>query len=164
MVKWWHLLAIPICGVALWELGMLSVHQLTRLELYDQAEKYARERNKPFLVVGKPMGMYGCGDVNLDIRPSKECPVFVQADVEDLYMFKDKQFGSVFASHVLEHVYDIEKAFKELDRIADKTYIAHPFWYSLQKYIPYDHKWIIYSAPPVTEYIEYRPIAGRNLQ
>ena len=160
-VKWWHWYAIPVGGFILWELGMNSVHNQNRIDLFHQAENYARQKNKPFLVVGRPMGMYGCGDVMLDIQQTNECPVSVKADVQNLSMFKDKQFGSVFASHVLEHVDDIELAFQELNRVADKVFITHPFWYSITKYFPFDHKWIIYSAPPVTEYLKYRPIVGR---
>ena len=139
-----------------------------RLVKYRQAEAYAMSVGKPLLVVGNPYGNYPCGDVTVDIKPNDECPVMIRADICDLSMFDDKSFGSVFASHVLEHVEDIENGFRELCRVADKVFISYPFPHSLSVYALGDsclgfsgHLWKIYSAPPETEYIEYRRILFR---
>jgi len=126
--------------------------------VYRAAEYYASKVGKPMLVVGAPKGAHGCGDMNIDIVDSNECPSFIQADVEDLYMFHDTQFGSCFCGHVLEHVNDIEKAFNEMNRVSDKVFIAHPPWHSLTAYLDPTHKWIIYSAPPISDYLEYKKI------
>ena len=40
--------------------------------------------------------------------------------------FKDKEFNSVIASHVIEHVEDFEYFIKELERISSKGYIELP--------------------------------------
>jgi len=152
-----------VAGIAVHEILMGFKQISDRHRLYDDAEQYARSVGKPLLVVGHPKGEHGCGDVNIDIANGHiaECPSFIQADVEDMHIFMDKQFGSVFVGHVLEHVNDIEKAFIELCRVADKVFIAYPDWYSVTAYLASDHKWLILSAPPKTEYVEYRQIRRR---
>jgi len=146
------------------ELKNLEDLRKDRTKLYAEAEKYAMENGKKFLVAGTPFfdnrWYHECGDVNVDINWSP-CENFIQADIQNLHMFKDKEFGSVFASHVLEHVDDIEKAFQELNRVADKVFVAYPNPKYMSRYFPFDHKWIIYSAPPETDYLEYRRINGR---
>lgn len=89
----------------------------------------------------------GCGneiipevDVYLDLYPnnSKERKAkpgnikipknkkFVIGSVENMYMFKNKQFSFVFANHVLEHLDCPEKACAELQRVADAGIIRTP--------------------------------------
>jgi hypothetical protein len=146
-----------VLGIVGYE-GMMSTKQMAdRKRLYDEAESYARSVGKPFLVVGHPKGRHGCGDISVDIVDGMitECPTFIQANIENMDMFENKQFGSIFVGHVLEHVDDIEKAFFELCRVADKVFIAYPDWYSLTAYLAPDHKWLILSAPPKTDYVEY---------
>ena len=85
--------------------------------------------------LGKPLLNAGCGiwywraitesDVNLD-ETSRNVPNFVLGTVEDMSMFKDKEFGAVFCSHVLEHVKDLGKARLELERVADYQFIITP--------------------------------------
>jgi hypothetical protein len=87
--------------------------------------------------LGKPLLNAGCGgpekflralensDVNLDVIP-REVPNFVLGSIEDLSMFRNKQFGAVFCSHVLEHVQNLEKAKSELDRVSDYQYYITP--------------------------------------
>jgi SAM-dependent methyltransferase len=50
---------------------------------------------------------------------------FVKLDNKNL-PFKDKEFDFVIASHVMEHVEDIEYFIKELERISYKGYIELP--------------------------------------
>jgi len=144
-------------GAVVHEVIMWFKQMNDRRVLYDSAEKHARLVGKPLLVVGHPRGRHGCGDINIDIANGHitECPSFIQVDVEDLHIFMDKQFGSVFVSHVLEHVDDIEKAFAELCRVADKVFVAYPDWYAFGAYLYPGHKWLILSAPPKTEYVKY---------
>lgn len=136
--------------------GMLK----DRLVKYEMALDYAVSVGKPLLVVGNPYGHYPCGDVTVDIKTNDECPVMVDADICDLSLFEDNYFGSVFASHVLEHVEDIEQGFSELCRVADKVFIAYPFPHCFCVYC-LGHIWKIYSAPPETDYLEYRRILFR---
>ena len=85
--------------------------------------------------LGKPLLNAGCGssywrgimesDVNLDSK-LRNVPRFVLGSVEGMSMFYDKQFGAVFCSHVLEHVYDLARAKAELARVADYQYIITP--------------------------------------
>lgn len=146
-----------VFGVVAHEALMWHKQLADRNRLYSDAECYASSVGKPLLVVGHPRGRHGCGDVNIDVTNGyiAECPSFIQVDVEDLHIFRYKQFGSVFVGHVLEHVDDIEKAFAELCRVADKVFVAYPDWYSLTAYLSPGHKWLILSAPPKTEYVEY---------
>jgi ubiquinone/menaquinone biosynthesis C-methylase UbiE len=55
---------------------------------------------------------------NLDIQ-------FVNGDGEDL-PFEDKEFDLVVASHVVEHLPDLEKGLNEIKRVSDKAVIAVP--------------------------------------
>lgn len=51
---------------------------------------------------------------------------FVQAPLEDLSAFKDKEFDYVFCSQVLEHVEDPAKACAELQRVAKRGFVDTP--------------------------------------
>lgn len=132
-----------------------------RKMLYKEAKKYANSINKPLLVVGRPKGRHGCGDVNVDIVGG-ECPSSIQADIQDMSMFSNKEFGAVFVGHVLEHVDDIEKAYNELDRVADKMFISYPDWYSMIAYLHPEHKWLILNAPPRGR-LRYVRIRGKRI-
>lgn len=99
---------------------------------------------------GKPLLNAGCGtsfteasDVNFDIVPQKVCR-FVSGDIQELGRFTDKHFGAVYASHVLEHVEDVDGALKEFQRVADNVYVITPFplWPSAWLYP--GHRWIIW--------------------
>jgi len=128
--------------------GLMWEKQLAdRKRLYNEAETYAHSVDKPLLVVGNPKGRHKCGDINVDLTET-ECPTSIEANIEDLSIFYDKQFGAVFVGHVLEHVDDIEKAYGELCRVADKVFVAYPDWYSAIAYVHPGHKWLILSAPP----------------
>jgi SAM-dependent methyltransferase len=68
---------------------------------------------------------------------------FVQCDAQFL-PFKDKAFDFVHCSHVLEHLENPKKAYKELKRVGKSGYIETPTW--LQENFFYSlraHKWII---------------------
>ena len=51
--------------------------------------------------------------------------IFIKIDNKKL-PFKDKEFDFVIASHVIEHVEDLEFFLKELERISSKGYIELP--------------------------------------
>ena len=50
---------------------------------------------------------------------------FIKLDNDSL-PFKDKEFDFVIASHALEHVKDLDKFIKELERVSSKGYIELP--------------------------------------
>ncbi|MFC1961591.1 methyltransferase domain-containing protein [Chloroflexota bacterium] len=64
-------------------------------------------------------------DVNLDIV-ARDVPHFVLGDIQNLEMFADKQFGAVYASHVLEHVEEPDTALRELSRVAEYVFVITP--------------------------------------
>ncbi len=94
--------------------------------------------------LGKPVLNISCGktdygDVNADIAHC-DLPGFVLYERNKPLPFADKQFGSVFSTHTLEHVDDVEFFLKELHRVGDKCYIIYPL-ISPVAFNP-DHKWI----------------------
>jgi len=93
---------IPVAAVSVlaYEILMWTKQIHDRKDLYVQAEYRAIMMDNPLLVVGTPKGRHPCGDVNVDLNDS-ECPVHVQASIEDLNMFSDGKFGAVFVGHVL---------------------------------------------------------------
>jgi SAM-dependent methyltransferase len=60
-----------------------------------------------------------------DLKSHYEGKKFVKLDSKNL-PFKDKEFDFVIASHVMEHVQDLEHFIKELERISYKGYIELP--------------------------------------
>lgn len=69
---------------------------------------------------------------------------FIIGDGENL-PFKDKSFDLVVAPHVLEHLPDIEKGFREIQRITDKAIIAVPTCLGLSSFsiLGGDSPWIV---------------------
>ena len=104
---------------------------------------------------GKPMLNAGCGsaytelsDVNLDIVP-RQVDNFVCGDIQNLRMFKDKQFGAVYASHVLEHVQNPDIALSELRRVAEKVFIITPLPLWPWAWLHPEHKWVFWGTRKV---------------
>ena len=60
-----------------------------------------------------------------DLSKFYEDKTFIKLETEIL-PFKDKEFDFVIASHVLEHVKDIDIFIKELERVSSKGYIEVP--------------------------------------
>lgn len=68
-------------------------------------------------------------------------PNFYRIDLEEGSLpFQDKQFGCVFASHVLEHLGNWEVALDEWSRIADHVVIAIPHPMSIGGYVSPEHR------------------------
>jgi len=61
------------------------------------------------------------GHIKIDIRP------FVLCDLEFL-PFKDKSFGLVTCSHVLEHADNPLRALEEIKRVGKSAYVVTPSW------------------------------------
>ena len=107
---------------------------------YTAASMTAEAAGKPFLVVGGPFGgkisgrifgmqAHGCGDICLDMD-SRACGMcnFHEGDIRNI-PFNNKEFGAVFCSHVLEHMYtgeDCAQAWWELNRVADTVFVCLP--------------------------------------
>ena len=60
-----------------------------------------------------------------DLSKFYDDKIFIKLESEIL-PFKDKEFDFVIASHVLEHVKDVDLFIKELERISSKGYIEVP--------------------------------------
>ena len=118
-----------LAALAIYEAAIQMRENRLRREYFAKAEAVADRLGLPLLVVGNPRGRHGCGDVTVDIEPEGRCPIELRADVRDLRLFRDKQFGAAFCSHVLEHLptsWDVERAISELGRVAYYAAILYP--------------------------------------
>ncbi|VVC04366.1 Methyltransferase domain protein [Candidatus Bilamarchaeum dharawalense] len=81
------------------------------------------------------------GGLNADVVPRK-VPNFVL--IKDIYHlpFKNKQFKTVMASHIIEHVDDPEKFYKELSRVSENViFLIPPVWDLAAAFNLPEHKW-----------------------
>lgn len=118
-----------------------------------RARRAARARGKRLLNVGSGtagtslrVALFGptdWGDVNCDLGEKgawdgrrRRCA----CDVHRL-PFRDREFGAVIASHVLEHVDDPAQALRELHRVADRVYVVTPRWWAPHTWFYDDHQW-----------------------
>ena len=144
-----NILAIVAIGLATKELSTQIAEVNERKAVWLQAREYADHVGKPMLVVGAPKKYFNNhqgGDVTIDLDPNINalCDYEI-ADVRDL-PYSNKQFGSAFCSHVLEHLTadDAVQALREMHRVADKTFVVSPHRISLfAKLHPEHRSWII---------------------
>jgi hypothetical protein len=113
--------------------------------VFNLARKAARKTGKPLLNAGCGSKFTAQSDVNLDIVPKKVAR-FVNGDIQKLNQFKDKQFGAVYASHVLEHVEDVDTALKEFTRVAENVYLITPFPLWPSAWFSPSHNWILWKG------------------
>ena len=119
------------------------------------AIKLAKNKGKPLLNVGagggslasQIFGPTNYGDVNIDIAAGN-CSKLKQGrvlygDIHYLPEFKDGEFGVAFSSHVLEHVTDPLKAWKELSRVANHVVVVSPSWWAPHTWFYLQHRWYI---------------------
>lgn len=111
------------------------------------------------LSVGCGTKSYAMADVLLDLyetdssqRRSKPGNIqlinnqkFVQGDVQDMHMFKNKEFDFIYAEHVLEHVDYPEKACAELCRVGKAGVIRTPSAFSEILFGWEYHKWLTFE-------------------
>ena len=116
-----------------------------RRPIFNLARKAARISGKPLLNAGCGYVYTELSDVNLDMV-SRKVPNFVRGDIQDLSMFQSKQFGAVYASHVLEHVEDPVAAMHELHRVAETVFIITPFPLSPTTWFWPGHKWVLWRG------------------
>ncbi len=112
--------------------------------VFRRARNFADRARKPLLNVGCKSAYTKSSDINLDIEKRK-VPRFVRGDIQDLTMFDDKEFGAVYASHVLEHVDDPDTALKELHRVSENVFIITPLPIWPWSWLHPDHKWIMWG-------------------
>jgi len=108
----------------------------------------------------------------IKLNPSQK---FIEADIEDMGVIKDKEFKYSIASHILEHVEDPKKACAELMRISKAGYIETPsvffelmfsIWHKPKPY----HRWVVSKEGnrlifrPREKLLEaFKPIIGLGL-
>lgn len=138
--------------------AFLLSETLERDRKFIEARAFADSLGKPMLVVGGPYGAtpwrkllmipaHPCGDVTVDITPSAlgDCAKSQTGDVRSL-PFGDKEFGSAYCSHVLEHletVEDCRKAISELYRVADKVFVCSPSVLNPWSYLNLSHHLVV---------------------
>lgn len=122
----------------------------------NQAIKSAALSGKPVINVGAGtpgsslrsllLGPTTWGDVNVDIAADRSIPPgrgrVSFGDAHSL-PYPDKHFGSLIASHVLEHMDDPDKALREFHRVADKVYVIVPQWWCPHTWLHPGHQWFI---------------------
>jgi SAM-dependent methyltransferase len=116
--------------------------------VFRAARKTARVCGKPLLNVGCKRSYTERSDVNLDLVP-RNVPHFVRGDIQNLDMFTDKQFGAVYASHVLEHVEDPDTALLEMHRVAEHVFVITPLPIFPWAWFHPDHRWILWHTRKV---------------
>ena len=116
--------------------------------VFQQAKTTARLARKPLLNAGCGNAYIEQSDVNIDKVP-KEAANFVRGDIQNMWMFRDKQFGAVYASHVLEHVENPDAALKELHRVADNVFVITPLPLWPAAWLGSGHRWIFWKRKPV---------------
>lgn len=145
-------------GILIWQLIIWTREIRYKNRQCRLAQEYSQQLKKPLLVAGGPWGgrpwrhrlkipAHAMGDVTIDISPMavEGHPKGVVANVTNL-PFPDKTFGAALASHLLEHLYDVNEAklaLSELNRVADRVFIAYPSRQSLAAWIIPDHRlWV----------------------
>lgn len=73
---------------------------------------------------------------------AKDKRFMVQADICNL-PFKDKAFGYIIASHILEHIPNVNEAISELMRVANRGYIETPSPMAELIFRRSEHKWFV---------------------
>lgn len=77
---------------------------------------------------------------NIDVPYGKR---FIKADIQNMYMIKDKEFDYSYAMNILEHVDNPEMACSEIQRISRAGTIKVPSYFGEIFFGWQYHKWII---------------------
>ncbi|MBM3292282.1 class I SAM-dependent methyltransferase [Candidatus Bathyarchaeota archaeon] len=107
------------------------------------AEAYSLSVKKPILNVGTGGNVRFIGDINIDIE-DHILPNQMKIDLNKPLPFQDKQFGSVVAFHILEHLEDPKSTLLELSRIGERIYVSVPLFWDPIAWFTIDHKYIAY--------------------
>ncbi|MBI2935079.1 MAG: methyltransferase domain-containing protein [Chloroflexi bacterium] len=126
-------IVVVVVFLVLSQAAVIGAEYFLRWKRFRQAETFARQQEKPLLVIGRPgspVRIYGCGDHCLDADPRVlvDCPRGgVVGDIRDI-PFSDDYFGAVFCSHIVEFmptVTDAETALKEMERVGGRLFLCH---------------------------------------
>jgi len=112
-----------------------------RRAVWRMAREYADRVGKPMLNVGCGHELSYLGDYNLDIKRDIILPNHVRASVYKI-PFPDKYFGSVFASHVIEHLENPKKALEEMSRVGERVFVLTPLPFKPSTWLNPDHRWV----------------------
>lgn len=155
-MKWWYGLLGGVGIIAIWETVEQIMEFKDRKDKYTAALNYSNSVGKPMLVAGGPYGpwsrfwaipAHGCGAVCLDLNAEscRGCDIAIVADIRKI-PYSDKFFGAAFASHIIEHLPTVEDgkvAITELNRVAEKVFIAYPRKTSISAQLhPGHHLWV----------------------
>ncbi len=137
LLEWllWIITAGIVVYLFFWILNWLSYQYIKNRVLH-------RQRWDLNICCGKTDG----GGVNADIVKHADVPNFVFVpDIYDL-PFEDNQFEHVLCSHTIEHVDDLQRLQKELQRVGKEvTYLLPPLWDISAAFNLIEHKWIFFS-------------------
>ena len=145
-------------GILIWQLIIWMREIRHKNRQCRLALEYSKQLQKPLLVAGGPWGgrpwrrrlkiaAHAMGDVTIDISPTavEGHPKGIVANVTNL-PFPDETFGAALASHLLEHLYDVneaKRALSEMNRVAERVFIAYPSRQSIAAWIIPDHRlWV----------------------
>ena len=163
-----------VLGPVLWGLGLYEgIIQANESEerhtLYRWSRDYCNSVGKQLLQVGMRRHWWNPpeGDVTLDIDPAVlSTPGGIIGDVRGMNIFRDKQFGAVICSHVLEHLQsagDIELAVSECIRVADKTVFIAPSPYSIVAMLHPQHKFRLWFAKDTVKVLSNEWSIGQSM-
>jgi len=171
------LIVLGVClAMGSWQLVVWQGETRDKNRKYRAACACALERGKPLLIAGGPWGTkrirrwlrmpaHGSGDVCLDIdrRALWDHPCGVIANVTNI-PFLDKSFGAAFASHLLEHLPDIdsaEKALAELSRVAEAVFIVYPSRQSIAGWVKREHHLWVWQDGKATYLKQRGKLSGK---
>ena len=113
-----------------WEAAWWARRRHRRTTQYAAAQQRAIALRRPLVVIGAPDGGvtsgYGCGDITLDIAPSR-CPNAMQVDVTNGLPFPDNTVV-VLCVCTLEYVHDANAAIAEIQRVTG----GHAFYVGVE--------------------------------
>ncbi len=146
-----------------------------------RARAAADRRGKPLLNIGAGtprsslrvalFGPTGWGDVNLDLASIEGVclPVGTERQLDRVCQgdamilpYADREFGAVIASHVLEHLSDVQAALDEWTRVADEVFVIVPWWWTPHAWLHPGHQVVFFGGRPLR--IRGRNVTGPHLR
>lgn len=169
-MRWGRLALWLVAGVAAREAYLaLGPRRAARRRLFAAAQRRARERGVPLIVLGAPRGGlvnvlapdYGCGDTCIDLEGCEGCDRSVTGRAEDVLPLVPDGSAVVFVSCTLEYVDDVDLVWSELQRIAgsDLYVVRVEPWSLTAFFFPHAQRRILsVPAPGTAGPLEYRPL------
>lgn len=137
-----------------------------RRDIFNLAQFRARDTGKRLIVVGDPdaglinrfLGRdYDCGELCLDTKGCLSCSNYGTGRIEDALTDLESNSAVIYVSMKLESVNDMDKALRELDRVAggDVYVVTVPPWTLTSLFYPGSRRQIT-KAPPDDGQFEWR--------